>query len=260
MDSVVRVASPLLQAVSVSFGYTETGGRIEPILEAVSFEGQRRDTIAIMGRSGVGKTTLCRILAGLVAPQSGEIYLAGNRLRGPTTQITISFQDSPCFPWLTVAQNVAFAKADHGSEFVDLLMRDLGLDQVRGKYPKELSGGMRQRVAIGRALAVRPSCLILDEPFSALDIVTKRQLQDVLRAQQDSRDLLIITVLHSLEDALAIADRLLILGGRPASILADILVTPDLEFRVLRDRITEVLSLGDENIATRLSEKTEPSG
>jgi NitT/TauT family transport system ATP-binding protein len=245
MDAIVPAASPLLQAVSVSFGYPEVRGHPEPILEAISFEGQRRDTIAIMGRSGVGKTTLCRILAGLVVPQSGSVYFGGERLRGPTTQITISFQDSPCFPWMTVAENVAFAKADRSSAFVDQLISDLGLDRERSKYPKDLSGGMRQRVAIGRALAVRPSCLILDEPFSALDILTKRQLQDVLRSQQNTRDLLIITVLHSLEDALAVANRLLILGSRPARILADIPVNPDAEFRALRDRITDVLSQCD---------------
>src|SRR5712692_5381004 len=159
--------TPLLHVSRVCFGYPAGKSRIDPVLAEISFDAARGDTIAIMGSSGIGKTTLCRILAGLIKPQAGEISVAGQPLHGPSTQIAISFQESPCFPWLTAAENVAFAERRHGLAAVDQLIVDLGLDAVRNKYPKDLSGGMRQRVAIGRALVVEPSCLILDEPFSA---------------------------------------------------------------------------------------------
>lgn len=239
---MVERTQPILEAQGITFAYPTRGGRrTQPILTNISFSGGAGDCIAIMGRSGIGKTTLCRILAGLIAPNTGAVLLRGRQMRRPSTHVTIAFQESPCFPWLTTSENVSFGLDGHRQEIAESLIRDLGLESVREKYPKELSGGMRQRVAIGRALAVTPACLILDEPFSALDIVTKRQLQELLQAERESRDLLLLVVLHSLEDALAIANRLLVLASTPARIAMDIPLDETSDYRVLRNRITEVM-------------------
>lgn len=236
----------ILEARHVGFSY-QSGGRSrdQSVLSDVSFSGRAGDCVAIMGRSGIGKTTLCRILAGLLAPQKGTVLVRGKQLRKPSTLVTIAFQDSPCFPWLTAYQNVAFALRGQDANIAESLVRDLKLQNVRAKFPKELSGGMKQRVAIGRALAVSPACLILDEPFSALDIVTKGQLQDLLRTEQSNRDLLVLIVLHSLEDALAVANRLLVLGSSPAHIVLDIAVDEDADYREIRNKITAVLAQAD---------------
>ena len=234
-------APPLLKVGNLTFSYPGRQNLREPVLKDISFQGEPGDTVAIMGRSGIGKTTLCRILAGLLPPQSGAVYLNGKPISEPTPQIAISFQESPCFPWLTAAQNVAFAYRGANIDAPNKLIEGLGLSLVKTKYPKDLSGGMRQRVAIGRALAAAPLVLILDEPFSALDIITKRQLRDLLKAEQGARHLLIIAVLHSLEDAWGIADRLIILGGQPAEITADLRVHHPADFQVLQNQVTAAM-------------------
>jgi NitT/TauT family transport system ATP-binding protein len=242
MDQLDLKIKAFLRANAVSFGFRGPRGTTDPVLRNISIEGNRGDTIAIMGRSGIGKTTLCRVLAGLVELQEGTIFIDGEPLTGPTTQVAISFQESPCFPWLTAAENVGFVNKRNDSSVVEHLMSELGLNEVKDKYPKDLSGGMRQRVAIGRALMVQPSCLILDEPFSALDMITKRQLQELLRKEQSARDLLLVVVLHSLEDAVAIANRLVVLGSQPASVVAEIPIDGTTDFRALRDHVSNLLT------------------
>lgn len=241
----------LIEVRNIDAGYGETP-EATATLEGVNFSVQPAETVSILGRSGVGKTTLCRIMAGLHVPWSGEVFLKGRRLTSPSTQIAISFQESPCFPWLTVAENVGFGLKRREQSLVEAILREVGLFEAKGKYPKELSGGMRQRVAIGRALAVQAACLILDEPFSALDMLTKDALQRLLKREQEERGFCLICVLHSLEDAMRISDRLIVLGGRPTGIRAEIKIPENPNYWELHDRVRAVLESDDaEYLETR---------
>lgn len=231
-----------LDVTNLSFSYQDGRGKVTPVIDRVSFRMKHGERLAILGRSGTGKTTLCRIIAGLLAAATGKVLLDGQEVLGPSSRIAITFQDSPCFPWLTVLQNVAFADRSRDAARIDKLIADLGLSDARDKYPRDLSGGMRQRVAIGRALAVSPACLILDEPFSALDLVTKASLQKLLEQTELDRGFLCIMVLHSIEDAMASATRILVMGGKPAKILDDFPITREDRYETIKQRVVALLN------------------
>ena len=242
MDIIAsKQESPTLIAAGLCFGYSGSKCAGVEIFRDLNFQCDAMQSISIMGRSGVGKTTLCRLLAGLLRPSGGNITLYGQKLLGPTTDIGIMFQDSPCFPWLTVEDNIRFGYRGSNRDHLNYLIDRLGLASVRYRYPKELSGGMRQRVALGRALAVDPSCLIMDEPFSALDIVTKSQIIDLIKHLQEEKHFGAIYVLHSLEDAVATSDKILVLGSRPAKFTAQFDLKQNREFRILRADVSNAM-------------------
>jgi len=214
--------------------YKDFGGKSyenTPILEDISLEVREGEFLAILGPSGSGKSTLLRIIAGLVPPTKGKVTYLGNSIQGVNPGVAMVFQSFALFPWLTVLENVMI-----GLEFKKLSQMEkynkalkvidiVGLDGFENAYPKELSGGMRQRVGIGRALVSDPDVLLMDEPFSALDVLTAENLRrDLLELWLDKKmsTKAIILVTHGIEEAVYMADRAIILSTRPARIIEDI--------------------------------------
>ena len=180
-------------------------------------------TVAVIGRSGCGKSTLLRLVAGLDQPSAGTVTLAGRPIR--PDDVAIVFQEPRLMPWLTVADNVGFGlkhlskleRADAVAEALEVV----GLGEAATKLPKQLSGGMAQRTALARALAVRPKLLLLDEPFSALDPLTRAGLQNHLGEVRDHYGPTILLITHDMDEALALADRIIVLDGPPGRIMAE---------------------------------------
>jgi NitT/TauT family transport system ATP-binding protein len=194
------------------------------VLDRVSFEVASGEVVAIVGPSGCGKSTLLSILGGLLQPSSGAAKLRGAPPAGSFNPLTFVFQDFALLPWCTVEENVEFPLEHTGlgaSErraVIDDALRRTGLSDFRGAYPKQLSGGMRQRVGIARALAVRPAILLMDEPLSALDSQTRELLmEDFIRLLADGA-MGAVYVTHNLEEAVRLADRIVVLSRRPGRI------------------------------------------
>jgi NitT/TauT family transport system ATP-binding protein len=194
------------------------------VLRDVSFRVAPGEILALVGPSGCGKSTLLGIIGGLLRPQAGSVATAGTPPNGSFNPLTFVFQDFALLPWRSVADNVAFALehvrlgAAERSAIVADALRRTGLAEFAHAYPKQLSGGMRQRVGIARALAVRPEILLMDEPFSALDAQTRDLLiEDFMRLMVGNR-LGAVYVTHNLEEAARLADRVVVLSRRPARI------------------------------------------
>ncbi|HEX5313434.1 MAG TPA: nitrate/sulfonate/bicarbonate ABC transporter ATP-binding protein [Gammaproteobacteria bacterium] len=201
------------------------------VLDEVNFALREGEIVALLGKSGSGKTTILRMIAGLVAPTSGEILYRGKPVRGCEPGISMVFQNFALFPWLDVLDNVRLGPEAQGIERAEQRRRAIraidmiGLDGFESAYPKELSGGMRQRVGFARALVVEPDVLLMDEPFSALDVPTAETLRDDLLDLWREKKIptrAILMVSHSIEESLLLADRLLILDGDPASIKSEL--------------------------------------
>ncbi len=187
------------------------------VLADINFEIKKGEFVCIVGPSGCGKSTLLRIITGLERPTSGNINLASKKL-------AMVFQNFALFPWLTVEENIAFGLLMSGVErskaekIVKEQISAIGLSGVEKKHPKELSGGMRQRVGIARALAVDPEILLLDEPFSALDVFTAKKLRADLLSVWKSRGLTVLMVSHLVEEAVELSDRIIIMSTNPGKI------------------------------------------
>jgi NitT/TauT family transport system ATP-binding protein len=194
------------------------------VLDDVSFTVSSGEVVAIVGPSGCGKSTLLSILGGLLQPGAGRAELRGAPPPGSFNSLTFVFQDFALLPWCTVEENVAFPLLHIGlsiaarNAIVDDALRRTGLSDFRGAYPKQLSGGMRQRVGIARALTVRPAILLMDEPLSALDSQTRELLmEDFIRLLADGT-MGAVYVTHNLEEAVRLADRIVVLSRRPGRI------------------------------------------
>src|SRR5688500_15495206 len=190
------MADPILSLKNVTKCYVAKTGGVSEVLAGIDLEVQEGEFIAILGFSGAGKTTLISAIAGLIEPDSGEIRLRGRPIDGPGRDRGLVFQSYSLFPWLSVEKNVALAvdavHKDRGRTARAALVRQkielVGLSHARDRKPSELSGGMRQRVAVARALAMEPEILLLDEPLSALDALTRAKLQDEIeRIRADER-------------------------------------------------------------------------
>jgi NitT/TauT family transport system ATP-binding protein len=230
------------------------------VLEDVNFELQEGEIVALLGKSGSGKSTLLRIIAGLVSPTSGEVFYRGSPVREPVPGIAMVFQSFALMPWLTVLENVELGLEAQGVPREERRRRaieaidTIGLDGFESAFPKELSGGMRQRVGFARALVINPDVLLMDEPFSALDVLTAENLKsDLLRLWQEKKTNTngILLVTHNIEEAAMLADRIVILGSDPGYIRADLPVniaqpraTERPEFRALVDRIYTLMTTG----------------
>ena len=204
-----------VQKVGLTFGTS----RGRPILNDVNFDVLEGEFLCIVGPSGCGKTTLLRLLAGLLQPTSGAIVFQGHRVSGPSRSRAIVFQDYPnaLLPWRTVAGNVALsleacgiARAQRGAA-VDALLAKMGLQNAADQFPSQLSGGMQQRVQIARCLAQRPKIMLMDEPFGALDAITRQSLQDELLAIASERRMTVVFITHDLEEAIYLGDRVIVL-------------------------------------------------
>lgn len=200
----------------------QVNGEEHVVLEHVDLTVEPGEFISIIGHSGCGKSTLLRIIAGLEDYQDGSIRLGGRRLENPDTDRGMIFQDHRLLPWLNVYDNLAFGVYDLAKEEKDEKIRELiglvGLKGFEKAYPHQLSGGMAQRASIARALVHNPQVLLLDEPFGALDALTRIQMQqEMLRIWEEEKKTMIL-VTHDIDEAIYLSDRIVIMGNRPADI------------------------------------------
>ena len=203
-------------------------------LDGISFDIAAGEFVVIVGPSGCGKSTLLRIAAGLTPPTSGEVVMDGAAVTAPPARLVYLFQQysKSLFAWRTVLQNVMFpleagprAQRSRQREQCLQYLRQVGLDGFENKYPWQLSGGMQQRVAIARALAAEPDVLLLDEPFSAVDALTRMELQSLVLDLWQAKGFTAVLVTHDVEEAIFLADRVVVLSGRPSTV-AQILPVP----------------------------------
>lgn len=240
-----------VQQVSKSFKKSELQELL--VLENINFKMNAGEIVAILGKSGSGKSTLLRIIAGLISPSTGTVLYRGKLVTEPVHGIAMVFQNFALLPWLTVLQNVELGLEALGVSRNERRTRALkaidtiGLDGFESAFPKELSGGMRQRVGFARALVVNPDILIMDEPFSALDVLTADNLRsDLLDLWQEKKTNTngILFVTHNIEEAATLADRIIVFGSNPGSIRAELSVKlphprneQGTEFRNLVDQV-----------------------
>jgi NitT/TauT family transport system ATP-binding protein len=254
MDARTDLAPLLVQVNHVQHRYRSSGGSLEtPVLDDVNVMLKKNEIVALLGRSGSGKSTLLRIIAGLMRPTEGVVTIEGRRVDGPAPEVAMVFQSFALFPWLTVLENVEIGLEAQGVAPEERTRRAvaaidlIGLDGYESAYPKELSGGMRQRVGLARALVVHPHVLLMDEPFSALDVLTAETLRtDLLDLWCEGRMPIssILMVTHNIEEAVLMCDRILVFSSNPGRIVAEIkveLLQPrkrlDPKFRQLVDDI-----------------------
>jgi NitT/TauT family transport system ATP-binding protein len=226
-------ARPLVEVRNVSHHYKKGGGGDLAVLADVDIRLNENEIVGLLGRSGSGKSTLLRSIAGLLRPTKGEVLFQGQPVDGPPDALAMVFQSFALFPWLTVQQNVelgleakrvpAEERRQRALAAIDLI----GLDGFENAYPRELSGGMRQRVGLARALVVRPALLLMDEPFSALDVLTAETLRgDLLdlwcEGRMPIRSILMVT--HNIEEAVLMCDRILVFSANPGRVAAEIRV------------------------------------
>ncbi len=248
----------LIDVEHVCKSFTGAAGDELRVLEAIDLELRAGEIVALLGRSGSGKSTLLRTIAGLIPPTSGTVRYRGTELNGANPGTAMVFQSFALLPWLTVQDNVELGLAARGiapaqrREEALRAIDMIGLDGFESAYPKELSGGMRQRVGFARALVLEPDVLLMDEPFSALDVLTAENLRTELLSlwagdQFPTKAICIVT--HNIEEAVLFADRVVVLGANPGHIRAEIAVTlprprdrRGAAFEVLVDRLYDLLT------------------
>jgi NitT/TauT family transport system ATP-binding protein len=230
---VPPAVTPIIEARQIEKSYVQPDGRQIQVIAPIDLSVEPNRIIALLGPSGSGKSTLLRILSGLAPPSAGEVFWHGRPLRDSKPPVAIVFQSFALFPWLTVLDNVEvplLARGIHHFERHRRALRALhsvGLKGFENAYPKELSGGMKQRVGFARALAVEPEILFMDEPFSALDVLTaenlRRELLELwLEKKIPTKSIFVVT--HNIEEGVLLADRIIVLGRNPARIRADLRV------------------------------------
>ncbi len=214
---------------NLSFGFTTRAGEGLPVLDGIDLTIPGGGIVALIGPNGCGKSTLLRVIAGLLAPGSGAAQVDDSPIDGPDPRIGLVFQEPRLLPWRTAADNIAYpldlagwtagSRADRVTSLIDLV----GLDpEVADSRPSELSGGTAQRVALARALALEPAVLLLDEPFSALDALSRERFDLELLRLWERAATTIVMVTHSIPEAILIADRVVVLSPRPGRVVADI--------------------------------------
>ncbi|MCU0484022.1 MAG: ABC transporter ATP-binding protein [Chloroflexi bacterium] len=218
---------PAIHLAGLSVGF-HVGGAPLPVLDDLGLDVAPGSMVAIIGPNGCGKSTLLRVIAGLLPAAGGTVEVDGQQVTGPDPRVGLVFQEPRLLPWRKVSDNVAFPlelaglpRSERHARAADLL-RLVGLRDWGGARPDQLSGGMRQRVAIARALALQPSVLLLDEPFSALDALTRERFNGELLRLWQRLGPTIMLVTHSIPEAVFLADRVLVLGPRPARLVADV--------------------------------------
>jgi NitT/TauT family transport system ATP-binding protein len=221
------MAEPLLQAINA--GKIYPGGT--EALRGANLSIDPGEFVCLIGTSGCGKSTLLRMIAGFESITSGQITMRGEPVTGPGPDRGMVFQDYGLFPWLTIKRNIAFGPIARGKSktealaIADRFVAMMGLDRFADSYPHQLSGGMKQRVAIGRVLANDAQMALMDEPFGALDAMTRERLQDELLSIWRATGLSVVFVTHSLEEAIFLADRIVVMSPGPGRIVAEERIT-----------------------------------
>ncbi len=219
----------LAEIKNVSKTFESDGNKIQ-VLDNINFKVEDNDFICIVGPSGCGKSTLLRIIVGLEKPTSGEVLFKGEVIAPDNPKVAMVFQNFALFPWLTVKENIELVleskkRGEEAEKIACKYIKAVGLDNFERVYPRELSGGMKQRVGFARALAVEPVLLCMDEPFSSLDALTSQNLKDellLLWADKSMPPDAVIMVTHNVEEAVYMANRIIILSPRPGKIVADL--------------------------------------
>ncbi len=266
-------APSLLQVSEVSKSFPKPDGHELLVLQGVNLQLVEGQIVGLLGRSGSGKSTLLRLIAGLAEPSGGALHYLGSPVSGPALGISMVFQSFALFPWLTVFENVALGLEAQRLPRAEIRHRTLaaidliGLDGFESAYPRELSGGMRQRVGFARALVVHPNILLMDEPFSALDILTAETLRtDFLDLWSEGRMPIkgVILVTHNIEEAVLMCDRILVFGSNPGRVLSEIEVSLpqprdrlDPAFRELVERIYVEMTARSNGPANAASARSE---
>ncbi|WP_311432002.1 ABC transporter ATP-binding protein [Facklamia hominis] len=226
-----------LKIDKVSKLFLNTDQTIMKALEGIDLTINQGEFVSIVGASGSGKSTLLRILAGLIPPTEGQVTLNGEQITKPTARIGMAFQSSTLFPYLTVKENIAFGPKLQGqekakAEAIDAIIKTIGLQGFEKVYPHQLSGGMAQRVSLGRAIVNDPEILLLDEPLGALDAFTRLRLQEELIALWKQTKMTMIMVTHDIDEAIYCSQKVVVMSPRPGRVME---VVP-IELDYLRDR------------------------
>jgi len=224
-------SKPIIDLRGVCKSYQKPSGEPLPVLEEINVSIREDEILGLLGRSGSGKSTMLRTIGGLITPSAGEVLYRGEPMSGPPEGISIVFQTFALFPWLTVLENVEIALDALAIPRDEVRQRALaaidliGLDGFQSAYPRELSGGMRQRVGFARAIVIEPTLLLMDEPFSALDVLTAELLRtDLIELWQDEKLPIksVLLVTHNIEEAVLMCDRVMVLSSNPGRIAAEI--------------------------------------
>lgn len=246
-----------IENVFQSFG---DGAGSPPVLENINLDIKQGELVCLLGPSGCGKSTLLNIVAGFIKAEEGSVRIEGEVVTAPAINRLVIFQDYGLLPWRTVGQNVALGlevkKVTRAEQniMITKYLKMVGLEDARDKFPHQLSGGMQQRAAIARALAVQPEILLMDEPFGALDAITRMKLQEDILTLCRETGTTILFVTHDIEEAVYLADRIVILSANPGKIHAVLDVemphlrerTSD-DFVLMRDRVFKAINLKHEH-------------
>src|ERR1700686_149955 len=261
MGTTTAAQAPIIEARQIEKFYTQPDGSRVQVIAATDLAVYPGQIVALLGPSGCGKSTLLRMLTGLSPSSAGGVFWHGQPVRDEASNVSIVFQSFALFPWLTVLENVEAPLEARGMLPIERHKRALriigavGLDRFESAYPKELSGGMKQRVGVARALVVEPEVLFMDEPFSALDVLTAETLRGELLELWDDKKIptrAIFIVTHNIEEAVVLADRVIVLASNPARIREDFEITlpqprnrKSASFEAVVDHIYRVLTEPD---------------
>jgi NitT/TauT family transport system ATP-binding protein len=267
---------PIIAIRNIKKSFKQNDHQSLLVLDNINLDLYEGEIVALLGKSGSGKSTLLRIIAGLVKPSSGKIIYRGNMVTEPAEGIAMVFQSFAIMPWLTVLQNVELGLEAQGIPKNERRSRALkaidivGLDGFESAYPKELSGGMKQRVGFARALVVDPDILLMDEPFSALDVLTADNLRgDLLDLWQSKKTNIknILLVTHNIAEAATLADRIIVFGSSPSNIRTELVVDiphprndQNPKFRLLIDNIYTLMTTSASDVGTAYRYKTVTLG
>jgi len=224
-----RIKGRTLEIVGLQKVFPINGGFLS-VLDGVSFLAERGELICIVGRSGCGKSTLLKIVAGFVPPSSGKVLIKGTPVKAPGPDRCVIFQEDALFPWLTVRENIAFGLRGRGRSKrtqtleVERFLELVGLGEFGDYVPSEISGGMKQRVALARVLILKPAVLLMDEPFASLDAQSREEMQDLLLTLRQELGHTILFVTHDVNEAVILADKVLLMSRIPGRIREEIRV------------------------------------